>query len=190
MEGSSVFWANELWWHPIYYLPVWQDVTSTNPSQHLLLNFQSALPLSSSFGEREKGGAKSHIPVLTGERNWNIKSLTAFCHGNPARQPGSQSQLGSGPGPWYQRGTCQNPSLLQDWSFSEEGGGSWHEIKCLAKHKGRLPNTVRSSHLTLREHSVHAINLHSLSAHFTINTSDSLSREIFFILINSMQNVI
>lgn len=88
------------------------------------------------------------------------------------------------------RGTSQNPSLLQDRSLSEEGGGSRHEIKCLAKHKGRLPNTVRSSHLTLREHSVHAINLHSLSAHFTINTSDSLSREIFFILINSMQNVI
>lgn len=47
MEGSSVFWANELRRHPIYYLLVWQDVTSTNPSQHLLLNFQSTLPFSS-----------------------------------------------------------------------------------------------------------------------------------------------
>lgn len=83
-----------------------------------------------------------------------------------------------------------NSSPLQDRSYSEEGGGSRHEIKCLAKHKGRLPNMVRSSHLTLREHSVHAINLHSLSAHFTINISDSLSQEIFFILINSMQNII
>ena len=83
-----------------------------------------------------------------------------------------------------------NPSSLQDRSFSEEEGGSQREIKCLAKHKGRLPNTVRSSHSTLREHSVHAINLHSLSVHFTINISDSLSQEIFFILINSMQNII
>lgn len=139
-----------------------------------------------------QGGRRgqSYIPILTGERNWYIKSVTVLCHGNPASQPGSRSQLGSRSGSKYQRGTCQNPSLLQDGSFSEEAGGSQHEIKCLAKHKGRLPNTVRSLHLTFREHSVHAINLHSVSAHFTINTSDSLSWEVFFILINSMQNII
>lgn len=184
-EGSSVFQANELWRHSIYYLPIWQDVTSTNPSQHLLLNFKG--PSHSPQGERR---GQSYIPILTGERNWYIKSVTVLCHGNPASQPGSRSQLGSRSGSKYQRRTCQNPSLLQDGSFSEEGGGSQHEIKCLAKHKGRLPNTVRSLHLTFREHSVHAINLHSASAHFTINTSDSLSWEVFFILINSMQNII
>ena len=96
----------------------------------------------------------------------------------PSQRLGSRSP--SGPGLSLRRGPSQSPSLP-----CRRGRGSQDEIKCLAKHKGRLPNTVRSSHW-LSVHTVHAINLQPLSAHFTINASDSLSRKIVFILINSI----